>query len=116
MDELAEILIVEDDATIRTILEMALLGAGFRRVRTAARGDEGLAEAKRLKPDYKEKCEYADHIHRKIRCNTLLNILFNFLALKFYRHNRARMNHSLYFLCTKLEKKNYSCKLKSACS
>jgi two-component system phosphate regulon response regulator PhoB len=51
MDELAEILIVEDDATIRTILEMALLGAGFRRVRTAARGDEGLAEAKRLKPD-----------------------------------------------------------------
>ena len=51
MDELARILIVEDDATIRTILEMALLGAGFKEVKSAARGDEGLAEAKRWKPD-----------------------------------------------------------------
>ena len=51
MDELAKILIIEDDATIRTILEMALLGAGFRDVRSAARGDEGLEEAKRAKPD-----------------------------------------------------------------
>jgi len=51
MDELAKILIVEDDATIRTILEMALLGAGFREVKSAARGDDGLAEARRLKPD-----------------------------------------------------------------
>jgi len=51
MDETAKILIVEDDATIRTILEMALLGAGFRDVVSSARGDEGLAEAKRLKPD-----------------------------------------------------------------
>ena len=30
MDELVKILIIEDDATIRTILEMALLGAGFK--------------------------------------------------------------------------------------
>jgi len=51
MDDVAKILIVEDDATIRTILEMALLGAGFREVTSSARGDEGLSEAKRLKPD-----------------------------------------------------------------
>ena len=51
MDELARILIVEDDATIRTILEMALLGAGFKEVKSAARGDDGLSEAKRWKPD-----------------------------------------------------------------
>lgn len=51
MDALAGILIVEDDATIRTVLEMALLGAGFRRVRSVARGDEALAEIKRTKPD-----------------------------------------------------------------
>lgn len=51
MDELVEILIVEDDSTIRTILEMALLGAGFRHVRSAANGEDGLAEAKRIRPD-----------------------------------------------------------------
>ena len=51
MDELAKILIVEDDATIRTILEMALLGAGFKEVKSVARGDEGLSEARRWKPD-----------------------------------------------------------------
>ena len=51
MDELARILIVEDDATIRTILEMALLGAGFKELKSVARGDEGLAEARRMKPD-----------------------------------------------------------------
>jgi len=51
MDEMAKILIVEDDATIRTILEMALFGAGFKEVKSSARGDEGLAEAKRFKPD-----------------------------------------------------------------
>ena len=51
MDELAKILIVEDDATIRTLLEMALLGAGFKDVKSAARGDDGLSEAKREKPD-----------------------------------------------------------------
>ena len=51
MDELARILVVEDDATIRTILEMALLGAGFKDLKSAARGDEGLAVARRTKPD-----------------------------------------------------------------
>jgi len=51
MDETAKILIIEDDATIRTILEMALLGAGFKEVKSSARGDDGLAEAKHLKPD-----------------------------------------------------------------
>ena len=51
MDELAKILIVEDDSTIRMLLEMALLGAGFKEVESAARGDEGLAAARRTKPD-----------------------------------------------------------------
>lgn len=51
MDEIAKILIVEDDATIRAILEMALLGAGFKDISSAARGDDGLSAAKRLKPD-----------------------------------------------------------------
>ena len=51
MDELARILIIEDDSTIRALLEMALLGAGFRDVKSSSRGDEGLAEAKRMKPD-----------------------------------------------------------------
>ena len=51
MDELASILIIEDDATIRALLEMALLGAGFKDVKSSARGDEGLAEARRTKPD-----------------------------------------------------------------
>jgi len=51
MDEMTKILVVEDDATIRTILEMALLGAGFKDIASSARGDDGLAEARRLKPD-----------------------------------------------------------------
>ena len=51
MDELTKILIVEDDATIRTLLEMALLGAGFKEVKSSARGDDGLAETRRMKPD-----------------------------------------------------------------
>ena len=51
MDELARILIIEDDSTIRALLGMALLGAGFKDVKSSARGDEGLAEAKRTKPD-----------------------------------------------------------------
>ena len=51
MDELAKILVVEDDSTIRTILEMALLGAGFKDLKSVARGDEGLAEARRMRPD-----------------------------------------------------------------
>lgn len=51
MDALAQIVIVEDDATIRTILEMALLGAGFRHVVSYDRGDAGLAEIKARRPD-----------------------------------------------------------------
>ena len=46
-----EILVVEDDATIRTILEMVLRVAGYLHVRTAARGDEGLAAIRRHRPD-----------------------------------------------------------------
>ena len=41
MGELAKIRIVEDDATIRALLEMALLGAGYSDVASSARGDEG---------------------------------------------------------------------------
>lgn len=51
MEELVKILVVEDDATIRTLLEMALLGAGFKDVKSSARGDEGLDAIKRMKPD-----------------------------------------------------------------
>lgn len=51
MDELAKILVVEDDSTIRTILGMALQGAGFRAVSMAGRGDDGLEVARRDKPD-----------------------------------------------------------------
>ena len=51
MRELASILVVEDDPTIRAILEMALLGAGYRHVVTAARGDEGLELARSRRPD-----------------------------------------------------------------
>ncbi len=51
METQARILIVEDDATIRTVLELALLGAGFSAVSSAARGDAGWEEVRRLKPD-----------------------------------------------------------------
>ncbi len=46
-----EILVVEDDATIRTILEMVLRGAGYTHVRSAGRGDEGLEAIRRHRPD-----------------------------------------------------------------
>jgi len=51
MDEIAKILVVEDDSTIRTILGMALQGAGFRDVSMAGRGDDGLDAVRRDKPD-----------------------------------------------------------------
>ena len=44
-------LIVEDDQTIRTVLEMALMGAGYGRVESSARGDDGIKAALRLRPD-----------------------------------------------------------------
>ena len=51
MGELAKIRIVEDDATIRALLEMALLGAGYSDVASSARGDEGLEMIRRENPD-----------------------------------------------------------------
>ena len=51
MNEIVSIVIVEDDATIRTVLEMALFGAGYLHVQSVGRGDEGLAIIKQTKPD-----------------------------------------------------------------
>lgn len=51
MNEIVSIVIVEDDATIRTVLEMALFGAGYLHVQSVGRGDEGLAIIKQMKPD-----------------------------------------------------------------
>jgi len=44
------IVIVEDDPTIRCILEMALKGAGYVHVQSAARGDDGLELVRRVRP------------------------------------------------------------------
>ena len=49
--ELASVLVVEDDSTIRALLCMALAGAGYADVREAADGAAGLAEARRRAPD-----------------------------------------------------------------
>ena len=51
MAEISKILIVEDDATIRALLEMALLGAGYGDVASSARGDKGFDAIRRAKPD-----------------------------------------------------------------
>jgi len=51
MGELAKIRIIEDDATIRALLEMALLGAGYSDVASSPRGDDGLKMVEREKPD-----------------------------------------------------------------
>lgn len=51
VEDIAKILVVEDDATIRTILEMALMGAEYRHVRSVARGDEALDAVRRWRPD-----------------------------------------------------------------
>ena len=50
MNQLANILIVEDDATIRTLLQMMLKAAGFTHVKTATRGDDGLEAIRRDRP------------------------------------------------------------------
>ena len=51
MGEIAKIRIVEDDATIRALLEMALMGAGYTDFASSARGDEGLAMIRHDRPD-----------------------------------------------------------------
>ena len=51
MEEIAQIAVVEDDPTIRMVLEMALAGAGFRHVRSYARGDDALAGMRAVPPD-----------------------------------------------------------------
>ena len=50
MNKLANILIVVDDSTIRTILQMMLRNARFTHVKSAARGDEGLEAIHRDRP------------------------------------------------------------------
>ena len=50
MNQLANILIVEDDPTIRTLLQMMLKAAGFTHVKTATRGDDGLEAIRRDHP------------------------------------------------------------------
>ncbi len=47
---MADILIVEDDSTIRSILAMTLKGAGYARVRSASRGDEGMEMIRQSHP------------------------------------------------------------------
>ncbi len=51
MNSLEQILVVEDDPTIRCILEMALRASGYTHVTCTARGDEGLETARRMRPD-----------------------------------------------------------------
>ena len=47
----AKIVVVEDDSTIRTLLGMALQGAGYSDVVMAGRGDDGWEAVRREKPD-----------------------------------------------------------------
>ena len=51
MNDLSSIVVVEDDAVIRAVLEMNLAAEGFTKVTGCARGDEGLATIRRRKPD-----------------------------------------------------------------
>ena len=51
MNTTATIVAIEDDETIRTLLQMLLRNAGFTSVRTAERGDTGLELVRRHKPD-----------------------------------------------------------------
>ncbi len=50
MNKLANILIVEDDSTIRTILQMMLRSAGFTHVKSVSRGDDGWDAIRRDRP------------------------------------------------------------------
>ena len=45
-----KILIIEDDPGIRTVLRLALKGAGYSSILEADRGDEGLELARREQP------------------------------------------------------------------
>lgn len=51
VNDLASIVVVEDDAVIRAVLEMALAAEGFKRVESCARGDDGLSTIRLRKPD-----------------------------------------------------------------
>ena len=51
VEALAQIAVVEDDSTIRSVIGMALAGAGFNHVREFARGDEAVAEILTRPPD-----------------------------------------------------------------
>ena len=51
MNTTATIAVIEDDETIRTLLQMLLKNAGFTSVRTAERGDTGFDLVRRHKPD-----------------------------------------------------------------
>lgn len=46
-----KIAVIEDDATIRKLLEMALAGAGYEKVLSYDRGDDGFAAVRAEKPD-----------------------------------------------------------------
>lgn len=50
MNQLANILVIEDDSTIRTLLQMLLRNAGFTHVQTVSRGDDGLNAIRRDRP------------------------------------------------------------------
>ena len=51
MNTTATIAVIEDDETIRTLLQMLLRNAGFTSVRAAERGDTGFELVRRHKPD-----------------------------------------------------------------
>ena len=51
MNTTATLAVIEDDETIRTLLQMLLRNAGFTSVRTAERGDTGFELVRRHKPD-----------------------------------------------------------------
>lgn len=51
MNDIVSIVVVEDDAVIRTVLEMNLAAEGFTKVVGCERGDEGLDAIRRRKPD-----------------------------------------------------------------
>jgi len=51
LNEITSIAVVEDDAVIRAVLEMALAAEGFSHVASYARGDEAMASIRRTRPD-----------------------------------------------------------------